>query len=240
MTKTASGLVEYCRAQLGKPYWWGTFGQTATVDLYNALKAQWPKYYTADDFKSQYGKRVHDCVGLLKGYRWSDSPTSVPRYNASQDVAVPGLYSQCNERGTIASMPDLPGICVFIRSEHVGVYIGGGQVIEARGHAYGVVLTRLKDRAWTHWGKPAWISYDSQTDNQGKVIRVPARELSKGNCGSSVRAMQILLNGYGFGCGEADSDFGSKTKSALESYQQSKGLIVDGICGENTWTALIG
>lgn len=23
MSKTAQGLVDYCKAQLGKPYWWG-------------------------------------------------------------------------------------------------------------------------------------------------------------------------------------------------------------------------
>ena len=31
MTKTNAGLVEYCRAQLGLPYWYGTFGQTASA-----------------------------------------------------------------------------------------------------------------------------------------------------------------------------------------------------------------
>ena len=29
--KTATGLVEYAIAQLGKPYWYGTFGQTASM-----------------------------------------------------------------------------------------------------------------------------------------------------------------------------------------------------------------
>ena len=31
--KTGQGLVEYAKAQIGKPYWWGTFGNIATPEL---------------------------------------------------------------------------------------------------------------------------------------------------------------------------------------------------------------
>lgn len=31
MPKTNAGLVAYAKAQLGRPYWWGTFGQTASM-----------------------------------------------------------------------------------------------------------------------------------------------------------------------------------------------------------------
>lgn len=34
MLKTAKGLVEYAKAQLGRPYWYGTFGQAASEELY--------------------------------------------------------------------------------------------------------------------------------------------------------------------------------------------------------------
>ena len=32
--KTAKGLVEYAKAQLGLPYWYGTFGNIGTAALY--------------------------------------------------------------------------------------------------------------------------------------------------------------------------------------------------------------
>ena len=69
-------------------------------------------------------------------------------------------------------MPEKPGVLVFIHSaktgrmEHVGVYIGGGQVIEARGHAYGVVQTALRGRGWTHWGVCPYILYDTTAATQ--------------------------------------------------------------------------
>lgn len=160
MSKTAAGLVAYCKAQLGKPYWYGTFGQTATAALYYDRKAMYPGYYTADNFMEQLGQRVHDCVGLIKGYLWSATPTSTPVYTPSEDVNVPMLYNRCTERGTLSSLPEIPGVCVFMTSmEHVGVYIGNGKVIEARGHAWGVVETNLKDRGWGLWGKPQYIDY---------------------------------------------------------------------------------
>lgn len=161
--KTSNGLVEYAKAQLGLPYWYGTYGQTSTADLYAYKRKQYPAYYKSwNDFPTQYGKRVHDCVGLIKGYLWSDTPTSKPKYNSSQDVSANGMLSRCAEKGAISTMPDVPGVLVFM-SGHVGVYIGNGEVIEARGHEYGVVKTKLKSRPWVNWGKCPWISYQAFT-----------------------------------------------------------------------------
>lgn len=187
--KTASGLVSYANAQLGLPYWYGTFGQKATAELYAAKKKQYPELYKSwNDFPTQYGKRVHDCVGLIKGYLWSDSATSTPKYNSSQDVSANGMLARCKENGNIASMPDVPGVLVFMDG-HVGVYIGSGFVIEARGHQYGVVKTALKSRPWKWWGKCPWIDYGEESDKQdpdvvsvkgdsaGKVVSVKCKKV---------------------------------------------------------------
>lgn len=165
MSKTASGLVAYAKAQLGKPYWYGTFGNTATKSLLTAKTNQYPAHYTngrMDKYNSQLGQRVHDCVGLIKGYLWSESSTSTPKYNSAQDESANGMRGRCKESGLIATLPEIPGVLVFF-SGHVGVYIGNGKVIEARGFNYGVVETNLKDRPWTHWGKCPWIEYPNTT-----------------------------------------------------------------------------
>lgn len=178
--KTAKGLVEYAKAQLGLPYWYGTYGNVATAALYAAKKKQYPQYYnwsgTAyDNFPSQYGKRVHDCVGLVKGYLWSETPTSVPKYDGTQDVSANGMRSKCTETGDIGTMPDVPGTLVFMDG-HVGVYIGDGYVIEARGHEYGVVKTALKSRPWKWWGKCPWIDYSDSTDSSATAADEPKQE----------------------------------------------------------------
>ena len=166
MTKTNLGLVEYAKAQLGLPYWMGTTGQIASEYIYESNKARLPQYYTARDFPSQYGKRVHDCIGLVKGFMWSDTPTSPPKYCSEPctvDHSADSMLTACTEEGTIDSMPDIPGVLVFMTG-HVGVYIGAGEVIEARGHKYGVVQTKLVDRPWRHWGKCPYIEYESEDE----------------------------------------------------------------------------
>lgn len=163
--KTAAGLVSYAKAQLGKPYWYGTFGNKATQSLLTSKTKQYPSHYTSDriaKYKSQIGQRVHDCVGLIKGYLWSEDATATPKYNASQDVSANGMLSKCKEKGDISTIPEIPGVLVFMPG-HVGVYIGNGKVIEARGFAYGVVETRLSARAWKNWGKCPWLEYTTSS-----------------------------------------------------------------------------
>lgn len=159
--KTAQGLVAYAKAQLGKPYWYGTFGQTSTKALYSSKKKQYPSQYQWSCPSNQLGVKVHDCIGLIKGYLWSDTITSTPKYNASQDVSADGMLAKCKKKGKISTIPEVAGILVFMKG-HIGVYIGNGYVIEAKGHAYGVVKTTLKGRGWTDWGYCPWITYENR------------------------------------------------------------------------------
>jgi len=256
VSKTANGLVEYARAQLGRPYWWGTFGQTAGASLLSSKRAQYPGYYQAADFESQFGHKVHDCVGLIKGYRWCDGPEDGrPAYSGAQDVAVAGLYRQCSVKGNILSMPDEPGICVFMGNMgHVGVSIGGGRVIEAMGHAYGVVETRLSGRGWAFWGKPDWIDYSDNSPAAGKPDSTPGASagtrpsyfyrvalplLKTGMVCGEVRTAQRLLIALRYlPAGEDDGEFGPKTFKAAQDFQRARGLLADGEIGGDTWSEL--
>ena len=254
MSKTNAGLVEYVTAQLGKPYWWGTFGQTANAGLLAEKRQQYPERYTAGDFESQFGQKVHDCVGLIKGFLWCDTPDSEPIYKASQDVAVSGLFMACPENGSIDTMPNIPGVCVFMRNmSHVGVYIGDGYVVEASGHAMGVVETKLAERGWGLWGTPRWINYESaatpaqpaQTASQAtaSALTVTGLPLLRyGDKGEFVRSAQLLLIGRGYSCGScgADGKIGQDTYNAIIAFQRASGLQQDGIIGAQTWARLIG
>lgn len=73
-----------------------------------------------------------------------------------------------------------------------------------------------------------------------KVSQIP--ELSAGSKGDTVKALQILLDGYDCPCGEygADGDFGSATRAAVVVYQLENGLDADGIVGPETWSRLLG
>ncbi|MEA4833430.1 MAG: hypothetical protein VB118_12545 [Oscillospiraceae bacterium] len=172
MTKTSKGLVEYCKAQLGRPYWYGGFGQLGNVSDLEWYANAYPAYWSAERVdkakENHIGQKVHDCVGLIKGYLWSADNNSPAKYREDQDVSANGMRMKCIEKGDIANIPEIPGVLVFLPG-HVGVYIGGGEVIEARGFNYGVVKTKLDERPWKWWGKCPWIDYriGSESDNAG-------------------------------------------------------------------------
>lgn len=157
--KTNTGLVSYAKAQLGKPYWFGCFGQESSKKLYDVKKEQYPKEYKWKCPKKQLGVKVHDCIGLIKGYLWcDDEKDTTPQYNSAQDLSANAMYEKCTKKGDISSLPEVPGVLVFM-PDHVGIYIGHGKVIEARGHDYGVVKAKLKDRDWKTWGYCPYITY---------------------------------------------------------------------------------
>ena len=60
----------------------------------------------------------------------------------------------------------------------------------------------------------------------------------QGSTGENVRSIQYLLNDHGATL-TVDGDFGPKTAAAVRAFQTSHKLTVDGIVGNQTWTALI-
>ncbi len=236
MKKTAKGLMEYAKAQVGKPYWYGTFGQRADRSLYEQKKRQYPQQY--DWVYDSETAKVHDCAGLIKGYLWcNDAEDGKPVYNAAQDKSANALYTACKTKGEMATMPDIPGILVFFPG-HVGVYIGDGKVIEARSRRYGVYTSKLVERPWKTWGYCPYVTYEVEQ----KTVSVDLPVLKKGAKGESVKAMQYLLVGCGYdmeGYG-ADASFGGATERALKTYQSASGLEPDGSCGLKTWRKLLG
>lgn len=174
--KPVAYLIEYCKAQIGRPYWYGTFGQKSSESLYKQKKNQYPQYYTASNFMSQLGVKVHDCAGLIKGAAWSPTPDSTPTYVASEDMGATTMYSKCKNKGMLPNPNMKPGTLVFkgndITKSHVGVYIGNGKIIEAKGHAYGVVESTLNDK-WSYWGESSLFDYSCY---ESEPVQTPVQE----------------------------------------------------------------
>jgi N-acetylmuramoyl-L-alanine amidase len=58
--------------------------------------------------------------------------------------------------------------------------------------------------------------------------------------GQSVQDLQARLIGLGYNLGKAgaDGDFGPATRRAVKQFQKDYGLSIDGIAGDQTFTAL--
>ena len=180
--KTDVGLVDWCHLRMGDGYVYGTyFSALITEAIIQAKAKQYPSVYTAGYItrsRKWIGKLAGDCVGLIKGYYWYDPIANrvVYRLDNRPDTSADGMYysgqriggkssdQNFNKTwGYIGTIPEHPGMLVW-RKGHIGVYIGKGDVIESRGVDYGVVMTRLADRAWTSWVMCPSITYGGESD----------------------------------------------------------------------------
>lgn len=203
------------------------------------------------------GLMCADCVGLIKSFFWSAGGTSANKYaSGCPDTNANGMIKLCNETGAIATMPDIPGLVLWTDG-HVGVSIGGGYAIEARGFAYGVVKTRIQDRTWKKWGKLKLLTYvdgDAESDEPETPVTPvapeqpstpdapdanpyaePTQKLSRGSKGEGVKWLQWMLTkcGYSVGSCGIDGDFGRDTRSAVLKFQQKR-METDGSAGALT------
>lgn len=171
-TKTATGLVKHVKQCLedGWGYVYGAIGQTCTESLLD----QCAKLYPANNLaggsmrkagEKWLGRKVADCSGMIKAYLMSDYTGGPIQYSAEIDSFV--HYNKAKEKGPISTMPDVPGIIVYMPG-HVGVYIGNGVVVESAGTLYGVKKSSVKKSyasgPWTHWYKCPGIEYSGKIE----------------------------------------------------------------------------
>lgn len=152
-------FASYCKSKEGCYYWFGTFGQKASKALYLEKKKQYPKYYTASDFEKQIAnpKQCFDCAGLIK------SIILLKKYSASDDLGATGIYGKCKVKGKITDINKLKeGTLLFKGNDstksHIGCYLGNGKIAEAKGHAYGVVISSFSS-SWKYYAEYYAVNY---------------------------------------------------------------------------------
>lgn len=261
----AEQLVSFCTALLGMPYWYGTCGYKCTEDLLKRKANQYPTHYTSSRM-SKYRQAIADkkvcvdCIGMIKAFFWTNGGQGIIDYingtgdyksvyasNGMPDKSANGFLSWLKgkgcKHGSINTIPEEPGITVFSPG-HVGLYIGNGYVIEARGFNYGVVKTKLKNRPWKEWAylPESLITYPSVKDEPEKKSTLGSRNLllkSSRMRGDDVKELQEKLNSIGYDCGEVDGIFGKKTDAGVRSFQRAMNITIDGVFGKNSYKCLL-
>lgn len=256
--KTNLGLVAWALQWVGQRYWYGTCCYDCTTSLLNRKTHQYPSHYTSSRM-AQYkadvatGKKCCDCVGLIKGFYWTkDDGTQVYGLDGRPDKGANGMFNTAKVKGSISTLPEVPGLLLYSPG-HVGVYIGGGYAVEARGFNYGVVKTKVSQRGWTHWYQCPYIDYipsqstdpantdDPQTPTNGENLSLAfgtrllryktGRKMASGD---DVLAVQKRLYDLGFDPGKPDGLYGPKTAAAVTSFQESRSIEADGLVGSET------
>lgn len=222
---TGKELAQFALSKLGTPYVYGAKGALGNLSQswLNVLIRSYPGIYTPSYItksKKYVGKVATDCSGLISWYTGKNLSSSMMKSTASYV-------------GSIKDIHKAPVGAVLWRQGHVGVYIGQGQCVEARGINYGVVRSKVSKRDFTHYLLFDYIDYDnkSQVETVNKYSK-PTVTLRKGSRGEGVKWVQDKLKVA------VDGIYGSDTEKAVKKFQEKNKLTIDGICGPATRAAL--
>jgi hypothetical protein len=189
-------------------------------------------------WKKQLGKgymnlRAYDCSGLVVAHLLAEGLIG-------SDRTANGLYF------TACDAIDKAALCggdlVFKRYAtknrmyHVGVYMGDGTVVHAKGRDYGVVRESISKTGWNRFGRLTCLE-DAAAPQYTRALKNAGKPYMSGD---DVRAAQQALKEAGFDPGSIDGSYGPKTEAAAKAYQAANGLTADGVIGRETWDKLIG
>jgi hypothetical protein len=194
LEKTNIGLVKHCYEILEQrwPYVYGTYGLVLTLERLESKLAQYPeqigKYL---DFIKQnsINKPTVDCIGVFKSYLWEKEDGTIVR-DKDTDKSADDTFNLAPKKGSLNTMPEIPGLGVH-KPGHVGVYVGGNKVIEARGTKDGVVMSLLRgygQNSWQSWFQYPYITY-SYFESDWKAIL----SLSVGFPEEWIRAIEVAV-----------------------------------------------
>lgn len=191
-----------------------------TREQYDATTANWDRNGWATD-----------CQGLCDAW-WTYQTDNITDVNADMNYRL-----WCTDKGKIAEInrPFVIGEALFVYSTksnkmtHVGWVCGfdvngNALAVEARGIAYGVVVTKVAERNWTHRGlMTAVFDYSDKPIEEDKPMeKIKFEKTSPMLKGEPYLAMQKALNlaGYTDDSGamlEEDGKWGGKSQQAFNA-----------------------
>ena len=225
-----------------------------TADTANSLTAFCAK---ANDWGADLAVSIHNNAGggdgfeayhTLKGGKGKTLAANIEAEVKKLGQNSRGLKTKIDENGQdyfgFIRLTNMPAVIVegaFVDNKKDAAQIDTAAEQRAFGYAYarGILKTLgIKDKGYppkTTASKPA------ATKQETKTVSIELPQLTKGNKGASVKAMQSLIIADGISCGShgADGDFGQATANGLTKYQKKHGLTADAICGAKTWNDLL-
>lgn len=197
-------------------YYENHYKSQMTRERYNALTKDWDRNGYATD-----------CEGLLDA--WLTYECNDPTDNNANGNYV----TWCTDKGKLSEIdrPYVVGEALFMantagKMTHIGWVCGFGLdgdplVVEARGIAYGVVITKLSGRNWTHRGLMT-KKFEYEKNEEEKPV-IDFNQTKPMPSGETYRAMQQVLDACGFTDYEdkpieVDGKWGNRSKSAFTKF----------------------
>ena len=155
-----------------------------------------------------------------------------------------------------------PGDLLVNYSQHMAMYTGSGQLVHASinelGSAAGgrpgdqtgreFLIRSYRNYPWDcvlryapegETAVPEPPSAPDTSPEKGSDCTAVIPVVRRGDAGAAAAACQAALRYRGFDPVWIDGEAGERTESAIRAFQKSRGLTADGVCGLETWTALL-
>lgn len=169
-------FIDYLHRQVGCIYVWGAQGETDITEDW--IRKKETSAANGDRAVALWRRRMaqgmepiaaYDCSGLIMKFMLDEG-----LYKA--DMSSRGLYSGAEK---LSRRNDLiPGDLVFRhngkRIHHVGVFVGDGMVIEAKGRDEGVVLRLMDASGKTYWNRYGRLPVLIEGEQPGGDTEYPA------------------------------------------------------------------
>lgn len=245
-------IVKTAEAEIGWPYVWGAVGAICSPEKrqYYANRSSCPegeskviisgcqalngsgKYCGGCQFyPNQMRTLIDDCQGFAKQVMSRVGIT----LSGGGCTSMWNNNSNWLEKGTIDKLP-ADKVCLAFQwstknsnMQHVGIYIGGGNIIECSGT---VKRSTTAKKAWTHYAIPKGIDGELPVDKP--TLRIGSTGEYVVECQEDLLKLGYDLSPYG-----ADGKYGKKTSAQVKQFQEDYDVKpYDGICGQKTWIAL--
>lgn len=173
-------ISEFAISKIGCGYVYGATGWICTEKRLQEQAAQYPEQ--AENIlkvsSKWLGKPCYDCAQLVRAAAKSvglNLPSGATSQWKADIFSEKGKLPLCDGTWAKANLDE--GTIIFRQDRndsskmaHVGIYIGNGQVVEAKGSSYGVVKTEFAKGNWTHYGVLKVQSAEVR-DNGGDFVK---------------------------------------------------------------------
>ena len=161
-----------------------------------------------------------------------------------KDYAMAVYKETCELSAYICELYSLDPMTIIDHAEgyRLGIASNHGDVDHWFRKLYGITLDNIRrDVAALITPEPAPPPTPTPTPTLDNKIKAwdKANTLKLGSKGKTVEVLQRALAGKGYNVVVIDGDFGSVTDREVRKYQTDNKLFVDGICGPQTWEAVL-